>query len=166
MPKVQANLLAEYSCRPYRNGFTALTSIIRANARERYQHLLRQQLYHMGFGNAYTTKVSNVPTTFRVVVNNVLINITGLLSSHRVPMAITVPQCVYRRRPRSACIRHLRFLMINDETLPFISAAGAAAGGQPHAENTHKEVRIASPWPAQNTLLPCWGTAITLSEPR
>lgn len=35
-----------------------------------------------------------------------------------------------------------------------------------HAENTHKEVRIASPWPRKIPLLPCWGTAITLSEPR
>lgn len=30
-----------------------------------------------------------------------------------------------------------------------------------HAENTHKEVRIASPWPAQNTIIAmlgcrCW----------
>lgn len=35
-----------------------------------------------------------------------------------------------------------------------------------HAENTHKEVRIASPWRRKIPLLPCWGTAIALSEPR
>lgn len=29
-----------------------------------------------------------------------------------------------------------------------------------HAENTHKEVRIASPWPAQNTIIAMLGVML------
>lgn len=40
---------------------------------------------------------------------------------------------------------------------PLLALLALLLAASLHAENTHKEVRIASPWPAQNTIIAMLG---------
>ena len=101
VPKVQANLLAEYSCRPYRNGFTALTSLYGQTRGERSNTSYASSYTHMGFGNALHHESEQRPNHFPRGGNNVFDKHYWLLSSHQVPMAITV---LVRLSAAAACI--------------------------------------------------------------
>ncbi len=109
VPKVQANLLAEYSCRPCRNGFSANVHYTGKRAANDTNTSYASSYTH-GIWERVTTKVSNVPTTFRVVVNNVFdkhywasIFPSGTDGDNGSQAFIGGgPKCVHR---------HLRFLM-------------------------------------------------------
>ena len=112
VPKVQANLLAEYSLPSIPEWVYSANVHYNGQTRgERYQHLLRQQLYHMGFGNALHHESEQRPNHFprggkQRFDKHYWVSIfpSGTDGDNGSPS-------VYRRRPRSACIRHLRFLM-------------------------------------------------------
>lgn len=112
VPKVQANLLAEYSLPSIPEWvYSANVHYTGKRAANDTNTSYASSYTTWDLGTRYTTKVSNVPTTFRVVVNNVFdkhywasIFPSGTDGDNGSPR-------VYRRRPRSACIRHLRFLM-------------------------------------------------------
>lgn len=47
---------------------------------------------------------------------------------------------------------------------PLLALLALLLAASLHAENTHKEVRIASPWPAQNTIIAMLGYGDNIVE--